>query len=373
MGRPASDRPASGRERHGRPVVSLRAGHTIASNALASNALAHRATAVEQLERSRAASLQLQRIYRPTNSCKPVPGGRGVPSSRPTASNAAAPLVLGPVLGEGATARVYHARRGSSDVAAKVFLKSRMDAEELQWARDEIAILSSLHHHHVSRLHGVVESARSLTVLLTLARGGSLCDELGRTASAGGTIDPARSRALFSQLLGALVYCHRSGVVHGDVKLENVCFADAARRRVMLIDFGCAETRNECRGFRGSRHYTAPEVFAGLATPSATYCGTLADGWSCGVVLFCLLATRLPFGGPEETEAERAALEAKVLAGAWDVQPACEPDALELLRGLLHVDPDARATLEDAARSGWLRDQRVPWRGLDEVDDGSPL
>ena len=139
----------------------------------------------------------------------------------------------------------------------------------------------------------------------SLAHGGCLSTELGRHLEGGTSI--AEPASYFVQLVGALDYCHRTGatfcasdvpppcldvarghatnmpltaarsqthgcvcdrlkplhtagVIHGDIKTDNLVFADAARTRLLLVDFGCAATTNELSGFRGSLHYCAPEV-----------------------------------------------------------------------------------------------------------------
>ena len=67
---------------------------------------------------------------------------------------------LGPLLGEGATARVYLSKFGASgsEVAAKVVPKGRISAQELQWVREEARLLGMLHHAHICRLHGLLET-----------------------------------------------------------------------------------------------------------------------------------------------------------------------------------------------------------------------
>ena len=73
----------------------------------------------------------------------------------------------------------------------------------------------------------------------------------------------AKCRSVFVQLCGALHYCHRTGVVHRDIKLENLVWIDDQETRLQLVDFGYAATENAQRNFAGSPHFAAPEVRAG--------------------------------------------------------------------------------------------------------------
>jgi hypothetical protein len=125
------------------------------------------------------------------------------------------------MLGEGATASVWLGRFGPNRaaVAAKVVRKSALNAEQLQWIRDEISIHKPLRHAHICTLHGAIEDASTITMILSICRGGSLCDSMGRALETNCPIGEVKSRAAFLQLCGALHYCHRNGVVHRDIKL----------------------------------------------------------------------------------------------------------------------------------------------------------
>jgi serine/threonine protein kinase len=300
-------------------------------------------------------------------------------------------LQLHGLLEEGAHASVFRATHASlGEVAATVISKRGLSAREHAWIGDELRAHAQLRHPHIVRLHAALDSADSLTLVLELCRGGSLRALMDELTDAGRRLEARLAKRYFCELVGALHYCHRHGVVHRDVKLDNLCLRDAGGSgHLMLVDFGYAAQTNDLQGFVGSPHFAAPEVHAARAPGAGSYAGTPADVWSAGIVLFALLAHALPFGGDDDSDELRA----RVQAGAWGVEPACEGAARALLGRLLDVEPSRRITLDEVCEHEWIvaradADRRtadgrvagedadegrdncaIPWRGLDEMRD----
>ena len=282
------------------------------------------------------------------------------------------------LLGEGATAQVWFGKFGAPPhavgVAVKIVQKAGLDADELGWIREEIAIHTSLHHSHICKMYAGWEGGSTFTMVLQLCRGGSLCDTMGRALDDGAPLEEAFVRATFCQLLGALEHCHSHGVVHRDLKLDNLCWLDDEESHLLLLDFGYASTRDTHTAFSGSAHYAAPEVHrtceAGTVPP-APFSASKADVWSAGVCLFAMLATSLPFNGPEETDEQRAALRQKIYAGVPDApsggRVSCSPPALAVLECMLQVEAADRASLEEVISHEWIGGMsHVPWQGEGE-------
>ena len=276
------------------------------------------------------------------------------------------------LLGEGASGKVWlaHAKGSScSEAAAKVCCKRGLDDDMLHWLKEEIEIHKAMRHPHVCTLHERTEDELSITIILSLCRGGSLCDTLIACLDSGTNLRPERCHTIFLQLIGALEYLHRHGIVHRDIKLDNLCWRDREEKHLLLIDFGHASRREYHSSYAGSAHYAAPEVHRaeGNAAGTAPFSCALADVWSAGVCLFTLLATQLPFNGEEETRAEQAALRDKVCRGVWDSEPPCDELATDLLRCMLKVDTSERSTLAEVIEHDWVGGMSaVPWQGLDE-------
>ena len=166
------------------------------------------------------------------------------------------------LLGEGATGKVWLARFGAmrTEVAAKVVRKSELNSEQLGWIHEEIKIHREMRHPHICKLHGALEDAQCITMVLSLCRGTTLSDTMGNALSTGSPLPEEYCRSAFRQLCGALHYCHRNGVVHRDIKLDNLVWVDERETHLQLVDFGYAATTNEQSNFAGSPHYAAPEV-----------------------------------------------------------------------------------------------------------------
>ena len=151
---------------------------------------------------------------------------------------------------------------------------------------------------------------------------------------------------VMAQLLRAVAAMHNAGVVHRDVKCENVLFArfpTAVGDALRLCDFGDAAwfhpaTPAPFRGRAGTERYMAPEVLQGCYGPPA-------DVFACGVIMHFILTAQLPFATQLATQ--RGKLDASLLRHL-------SPEAIELLLALLQRLPQARCTAAQAPESRWI-------------------
>jgi hypothetical protein len=197
-------------------------------------------------------------------------------------------------LGQGSIARVLAARdeaRGV-DVAVKL-LHANLRRDRIVAGRfvREAEIVRRIEHPHVIRIHEVVETEELLFLVMELHPGGDLADRMAR----GGPLPPAEVRRLAAQLCGALEAAHRAGVVHRDIKPQNVLVGpDPAALDVRLCDFGLARVADSAglttrSTVLGTPEYMAPEVIVdGYADPRS-------DVYSVGALLFEAATGRLPF------------------------------------------------------------------------------
>lgn len=256
--------------------------------------------------------------------------------------------VLGKVVGEGGFCKVrlgVHQVTGAK-TAVKLVDKAKLTEEnDRRRVGREIRVLKRLAHEHVIRLFDVVDSPKIVYVVMEYADGGSLLDYVRRRKK---LAEPEAAR-FFHQMCRGLDYCHGNGVVHRDVKLENVLLD--AGENVKLIDFGLsavlAGDGKKLKVHCGSPSYAAPEIVARRA-----YDGPPVDVWSSGVVLFAMVAGYLPFHAHGGNKQE---LCAKIQRGAFTVPDAATEDFRALIKSVLKVDPVRRATLRQCLDSPWIR------------------
>jgi BR serine/threonine kinase len=237
-------------------------------------------------------------------------------------------------LGSGITGKVKLAQNISTGqrCAVKIIKKSLFDkVPELEdRVHREIALMRLLDHPHLLKLIEVCESSNHLYIVLENAEHGELFDML--IASKQLPIDFGMK--IFRQLIFGLEFLHMHAICHRDLKPENILLDEF--NDIKIGDFGFARWMKDSvlRTACGSPHYAAPEVVRGVP-----YDGRAADIWSCGVILFAVLAGHLPFN-------DRAIrnLLAKVKSGKY-VMPDFPAEIQNLISRMLTVDPVSRLTI----------------------------
>jgi len=149
-------------------------------------------------------------------------------------------------LGVGANSTVFRAVHISSGVemALKCYMKSRLDAQTLQQVKDEIAIHSSLSHPDVTSLYGWFEdTSGNYYLMLELATCGDVFDRMNDWSdSHEDSAGPSESQVcsvMIRPLISAVAYLHGRGIMHRDIKAENLLMTDD-NLSVKLADFGFA-------------------------------------------------------------------------------------------------------------------------------------
>ncbi len=203
-------------------------------------------------------------------------------------------------LGEGGMGVVYRALdlRLGRPVALK-FLSSHLLASEDARNRffQEARAIAALNHPHIATLYEADAEEETPFLALEYLPGGTLRSRLRDLHAAGLALSCAELIAYALQVAAALAYAHRHGIIHRDVKSENVMFTEAGDLKI--TDFGLARyqgapTHTRGGGVAGTIAYMAPERLQGLEADAR------ADVFSFGVVLYEAATGELPFQGEHQ-------------------------------------------------------------------------
>jgi serine/threonine-protein kinase len=196
-------------------------------------------------------------------------------------------------LGKGAMGVVFLARDIALHrlVAIKVLKHDLSGSDESRERfRREARMTARLSHPNIVPVHTFVEAGDFVCIVMKYVHGESLAARLRRD----GPMNSAESRRVLIELATALDYAHREGVVHRDLKAENILL-ERGTGRAMLTDFGVAllrslDTGRAESGSYGTPHYMSPEQAAGDSDLDGR-----SDLYSLGVLGYYMTTGRLPF------------------------------------------------------------------------------
>ena len=218
-------------------------------------------------------------------------------------------------IGEGSYGKIYKVKnKQSGDIRAmKQITKSKI--KDISKFQTEIKILSMVDHPNIVRLFEVIEDDKYFNLLQELCTGGELYKK-HQTSQ----LKEKEIANIFNQIMSAVAYCHEKGIVHRDLKLENILFAtDAPDSPIKIIDFGFSvllekkpyaknneKEKNDGGDLKkfafkrmkskvGTLYYISPEIIKGNYDEKC-------DIWACGVILYILLCGYPPFSGSNDKE-----------------------------------------------------------------------
>ncbi|XP_041697729.2 serine/arginine repetitive matrix protein 2 isoform X2 [Coregonus clupeaformis] len=294
----------------------------------------------------------------------PLPNYRGSSSSSsssdssifhlgPNPSSFESLFTLGSMLGKGGCGAVYAAMRKSDGQQVAIKYVNRGMAEpyvKLPGQRSalplEVALMQIVSRPpsccYVLGLLDWFEEAEWF--ILVLERPYPCMDLFDFIEELGGRVDECLARIIMIQVVLAVRHCCDRGVLHRDVKAENL-LVQTDNLQVKLIDFGCGDLLRESsyRDYSGTEEYCPPEwVLSGV------YQGRHATIWSLGVLLYGLVCGRLPFNK-----------EADIIAGRLRFKKGLTKECKELINWCLQQNPTKRPVLEQILLHDWMAEGQV--------------
>ncbi|KAK8950485.1 CBL-interacting protein kinase 18 [Platanthera guangdongensis] len=262
---------------------------------------------------------------------------------------------LGRLLGQGTFAKVYYARSisTSQSVAIKMIDKEKvLKVGLMDQIKREISVMRLVQHPNIVQLYEVMATKTKIYFVMEYIKGGELFDRIAK-----GRLAEDVARKYFLQLIAAVEFCHSRGVYHRDLKPENLLLDESGDLKVS--DFGLsalAESKRQdglLHTTCGTPAYVAPEVISRNG-----YDGAKADIWSCGVILYVLLAGYLPFRDSNLMEMYRKIEKAEFRCPSW-----FPSDARKLLGKILDPNPSTRISIAKIMAHPWVK------KGLNEAKE----
>jgi len=253
---------------------------------------------------------------------------------------------LGKELGRGGFSIVYEGIRKEDNTkfAVKVVAKNQSE-DELSLLRREIDIMKKLKHEHIISLIDFFEDNNTIYLILELAVGGELFDQI----ISRGSYSERDAAIIIKQILEATQYMHDKGIAHRDLKPENLLVTGDNYDLIKISDFGLSKDfgNENLKTSCGTPDYVAPEVLKGASYDHSV------DIWSIGVITYILLCGFPPFYGNTEQQIFNKILRAEYDFPSPDWDNISE-EAKEFIRALLVLNPNDRPSARDCMESPWI-------------------
>jgi len=236
-------------------------------------------------------------------------------------------------IGSGSHSVVYECADSVTNTNVAVKRVAYLTSAVAQRIRTEVELTNKVRHPHIIRITDVVDDGEALYLVMEKLHQ-SLWDFLSEFV-----MDAREVHTMFFKLVSALKALHDSGICHRDIKLENVMLD--VEHNPKIIDFGFASSSTTSRSLCGSPLYMPPEVAEGKQ-----YDGRLADVWSLGVVLYCMIFNVMP---PD--------------VKCSDVEDALKvhsKDSMHLAHCMLETDPAIRYRVEDILKHPYTSEFGAP-------------
>ena len=251
--------------------------------------------------------------------------------------------LLGDTIGDGefATVKLAYNLRGGHYVAIKCF-KTRSGQYMMldEQIMREVMATKGLTHDHIVRMNEAILYGNKVFFVMEYCPNGDLRRFINRS----GPLSEGHAREFFGHLCLGVKKMHSINLVHRDLKLENL-FIDS-KFRIKIGDFGCARRQMDktLHTITGSYAYGAPELVRG-----DHYDAKKADIWSMGVILFAMVAGRLPYGDKGRLKHMLKERMKPPNFPSWVSEDCCD-----LIRYMLSYDPVQRFDLDTVMAHQWV-------------------
>lgn len=267
------------------------------------------------------------------------------------------------------TVKLYSHKRTKEQIAAK-FVRTR-NQELVLRQQEEFEVLQYLKNEHLPRYYDLYYDERRGISILTMEyiEGMTLSEWIHseEVLCLSSSEYAKQIKKIITQLLQAILFLHQNGVVHRDIKPDNIIIqrnGPAEGWAVKLIDFNVAKFENEFHPGRfdasrrngnfcmstntGTLAYKAPEICGGSCYSE------MVDLWSCGCVLYFLMKKKAPFEAEYAGELIEKICKEEIEICS-ELKEKYQQDCIDLLKNLLAKDPERRITAYEALTGFWIK------------------
>ena len=259
------------------------------------------------------------------------------------------------ILGEGTFSSVISGTniKTNQNVAIKIINKKSMDTNELELVMNELYIMKICRHPYIIKLFDIYETNNKIYIVMEQCKKCNLFDYF---IDKNYKMKEDIVKEIIYELLSAIKYIHSLGIIHRDIKLDNILFSNESKINIRLIDFGLSkilgpnEKSTDCCG---TLAFAAPELLEEKPYTKSV------DFWSLGIVTYFLLCGYLPFNGeiPEEVLIQIIDASIPFKENIWK---NISVEAKDFVEGLLKKNPAKRFNIEQILQHPWIKSLKNP-------------
>ena len=254
------------------------------------------------------------------------------------------------IIGTGALCSVKYGTNleTKQNVAIKIIKKKNLDNSQLESVMNELYIMQICKYSYIIKLYDIYENNDRIYIVMEHCKNGNLLNYFDDGYY---ELQENLAKEIIFKLLSVINFIHSLGIIHKDIKLDNILFFDETKVNIRLIDFGFSKilgpnekSTNRC----GTLTFAAPELL--LDRPYSKS----VDIWSIGIVTFFLLCGYLPFDDKNSEEVIRQIVEdpTPFKESVWKY---ISVEAKDFVAGLLEKNPKKRLNIEQGLEHPWLK------------------
>ena len=252
---------------------------------------------------------------------------------------------FGRLIGRGAFGKVnlgLHILSGRI-VAIKSFNKKKLKTKEsIDKIYNEINLMKNLRHNFIVKILEYIETEKYILIIMENISGGDLLSFVKKRTK----LPEKTCQYIFKQLISGLKFIHSKGIIHRDIKLDNILID--LNNNIKICDFGVSKNykKNEKLNDQcGTPAYIAPEIL----NNNNGYYGPPVDIWSSGVVLYAMLSGNVPFKANNLNDLHKL-----IISGKYNYIKDISNDATNLINQILEVDPNKRIDINGIINHPWF-------------------